>query len=144
MKESSSDKLSRNKELKGFGLTVGIAFIVLGLFFIWRASRHSVDTPSLSYVFLGAGALSALAGLIAPAVLFYPHKGWNFLGEKLAWINTRIILTVVFVLFIVPLGLFFKILGKDLLGQRYDIEASTYWTAHRKSGDVKQSYERQF
>ncbi|MGV8125533.1 MAG: SxtJ family membrane protein [Candidatus Xenobiia bacterium LiM19] len=144
MKESSSDKLDRKKELRGFGLTVGTAFIVLGLFFIWRASRHGVDTPSLSYIFLGAGVLFTLSGIIAPSVLFYPHKGWSFLGEKLAWINTRIILTLVFALFIVPLGLFFKLLGKDLLGQRYDRKASTYWTVHSQPEDVRQSYERQF
>ncbi len=144
MRERSSSAAERKKELRGFGITLGVAFIVLGLFLMWRASRHATETPSLSYIFQGVGALIALLGIVAPALLYYPHKGWSFLGEKLAWINTRILLTLVFILFIIPLGLFFKLLGKDPLGQRYDRKATTYWTDHKAPDDVKRSYERQF
>jgi hypothetical protein len=144
MKESSSSASEKRKELRGFGLTVGAAFILLGLFLMWRASRHGMETPPVSFVFQAIGALLAVLGLAAPGVLLYPHRGWSFLGEKLAWINTRILLTLVFVVFIVPLGLFFKLTGRDLLGQRYDSKASSYWTEHKAPADVVRSYERQF
>jgi len=51
---------------------------------------------------------------------------WMKIGHVLGWINTRIILGLVFFVIFAPVALVFKILRKDTLKQRLDASASSY------------------
>jgi hypothetical protein len=44
---------------------------------------------------------------------------------------------------ITPVGLIFRLLGKDPLTRRFDPRASTYWVKHEEPGNVER-YFRQF
>ena len=54
-------------------------------------------------------------------------RGWLKFAHVLAWINTRILLGAVFLLFFVPVGLVLALLRRDLLRQRLDKKAPSYW-----------------
>jgi hypothetical protein len=64
------------------------------------------------------------------------------LGKVLEWVNTRLVLGVVFVLVFAPLGWVLRMLGKDTLQKRWDSRLTTYRVnkAPRKADHM----ERQF
>jgi hypothetical protein len=81
------------------------------------------------------GVLSLLLLLLtwaAPRVLTPAVKGWFLLGHVMGYINTRIILAVVFFIFITPLALFFRLTGRDLLKLKR-VHAPSYWIKQEKS-----------
>jgi hypothetical protein len=47
-------------------------------------------------------------------------------GGALGWVNTRILLGVVFFGLITPMGLAFRMAGRDLLPRAFDPRATTY------------------
>jgi hypothetical protein len=52
------------------------------------------------------------------------------IGEVLGFINTRIILALVFYLAITPLSILFKIFGKNTLDINIDPSSNSYWKEH--------------
>jgi hypothetical protein len=48
------------------------------------------------------------------------------IGHVLGWINTRIILGVVFFIIFAPVALFMRLFGKDPMHRRLDATAETY------------------
>jgi hypothetical protein len=93
------------KQLRSFGFTVGGVFAVIGLWpLVWRHAE-----PHL-WALIVAGCL-LVAAAVFPRSLFWVHKGWMALGHVLGWINTRIILGVVFFLIVTPIGMVRRWLG---------------------------------
>ena len=109
-----------NKQLRSFGLTVGGIFALIGFWPV--VFRH--EDPHWWMI--------AVAGcLLVPAVifsksLFWPYKGWMFAGHILGWINTRIILGIVFYLVVTPIGFIRRLLGKDPMGRRLRPDLESY------------------
>ena len=98
------------KELRSFGLIMGI-FIAgfFGLLFPWLWNLKFVPWPWI------AGGLFAIWALIAPTTLTPVFYSWMTVGGILGWINTRIILAVVFYFVFFPLGRFMRLFGWDPL-----------------------------
>lgn len=73
-------------------------------------------------------------------------RGWLKFAHVLAWINTRILLGAVFLLFFVPAGLVLAVLRRDLLRQRIDPKATTYWVERSAEDRLRppEDYERQY
>ena len=95
------------KQLRSFGLTVGGVFLFIGLWpLVWRGEGVRL------WAVIPAAALIPL-GLILPGVLAPLYKGWMAVGHVLGWINTRIILGVLYYGLVVPMGLVMKLLGRD-------------------------------
>lgn len=95
------------KGLRDFGLITGGLFIALfGLLFPWL---FNVNTPV--WPFNLAGVLWILA-LLIPNVLKPIYTVWMSFALVLGWINTRIILALVFYIVITPTGLIMLLFGK--------------------------------
>jgi hypothetical protein len=47
-------------------------------------------------------------------------------GRVLGWINSRIILSIFFYMILTPVGILFRLLGKDPMRRRYDPAAGSY------------------
>jgi hypothetical protein len=94
--------------LRKFGLTTGL--IVIGLFGLllpWLLDRAWPLWP-----WLLAGAL-CLAALVFPGRLAPVYRGWMRVGMALGYINTRIILFLLYYVVFVPVGLVTRIAGWD-------------------------------
>lgn len=114
------DHAATRKELRQFGLLVGGVFAVIG---IWPSVFHG-EPARLWAVMLG-GALIVL-GAIMPWVLAPIHKGWMWVGHTLGWINTRILLGIVFYGLVTPIAVFFRIMGKDEMSRAFAESSPTY------------------
>ncbi|MFH1219784.1 MAG: SxtJ family membrane protein [Candidatus Eisenbacteria bacterium] len=135
--ESDNRPTSRKRELRKFGLTVGIAFGVLGGLLLWRGKWV------YPYSFVVSAAL-ILLGLARPVLLGPLHKGWMKVADLMGWVMTRVILIILFYAVVTPLGLLARLAGKDFLDLKFDSRADTYWS-RRDTADLSEDhYERQY
>ncbi|MGH9312901.1 MAG: SxtJ family membrane protein [Vicinamibacterales bacterium] len=70
------------------------------------------------------------------------YAGWMTFARALAWVNARIILTVVFYLVLTPVGLARRLLGYDPMSRRLEGDAATYRVTRepRPSSHVEKQY----
>jgi Saxitoxin biosynthesis operon protein SxtJ len=113
------NEITKN-QLRSFGLTVGGIFAGIG---VWPLLIHSAEPRWWSLIIAGALLLPAA---IYPHSLVWPYKGWMALGHVMGWINTRIILGIVFYLVVTPIGIFRRWLGKDPMGQHLRPDLDSY------------------
>ncbi|MCP5158023.1 MAG: sxtJ [Gammaproteobacteria bacterium] len=110
--------------LRRFGLTVGAGLSMLfGVLLPWLWDGAYPFWP-----WLAAGVL-VLTGGLKPSWLRPLHRGWMRLALALGWLNTRLLLGVVFYGFMTPLGLILRWAGKDPLTRRFDSKADSYRVA---------------
>ena len=114
------DHRSDVKELRNFGLIVGGVFGVIGL---WPMVLRGEPLRLWALI---VGGLLLLLGTVVPAWLAPIHRGWMWIGHILGWINTRIILGVIFYGLITPIGIVFRMLGKDTMRQTFSDTSPTY------------------
>ncbi len=106
--------------LRQFGLMVGGVFLLIGLWpFVWR------QEPVRIWAVI-PGSILAAAGLVAPGLLKYVHQGWMFIGHVMGWINTRIILGLLFYGIVTPMGIVMKVAGRDPMRRAFEPDAQTY------------------
>ena len=98
------------RQLKDFGLLVGLGFPIVIGWIIPLFGGHSFRTWTL-----WVGCPLLILGLLAPNTLFYPYKVWMKIGLALGWINSRIILGIIFLFVLEPISLFMKLTGYDPL-----------------------------
>ena len=98
------------RQLKDFGLLVGLGFPIVIGWIIPLFGGHSFRTWTL-----WVGCPLLILGLLAPNTLFYPYKVWMKIGLALGWINSRIILGIIFLFVLEPISLFMKLMGYDPL-----------------------------
>lgn len=123
------------KELRSFGLLVGAVFTAIGIWpFLLRG-----DALHLWAIGLG-GALILLGG-ISPGVLAPVHKVWMRVGHALGWINTRILLGLVFYGLVTPMGILFRLMGKDVMRQAFAHDSPTYRVLRRPRPQGHMKYQ---
>jgi len=97
--------------------------VVGGLFGLLLPWLFGLDYPAWPWI--TAGVL-LLWGLLAPASLGPVYRLWMKFGAALGWVNSRIILSLMFYLMIFPVGLFMRMLGKDPLMRRLESNKPSY------------------
>jgi hypothetical protein len=100
-------------QLRKFGLLVGGIFCAIGLWPIVRGAGPR------SWALI-VGVLLILPALLAPRILAPVYRIWMTVGEALGWINTRILLGVVFYGLITPMGLIRRLRTEDPMRRRHD------------------------
>jgi len=120
-----------------FGLTTGA--IVIGLFGLiipWLFSLGFVKWPWI------LGGTLGLWALLLPTTLKPVYVGWMKFGHIMNWINTRIILGILFYGIFLPIGVIMRVLGKDPMQRKLDSGLSSYRvTSHN---DDKSNVERPY
>jgi Saxitoxin biosynthesis operon protein SxtJ len=86
---------------------------------VWRHQSPRFWAVTLAVVLV-------LPALVAPSVLKPAYRAWMALAAVLAWINTRIILGLVFFLVVTPIGLVMRLLGRDPMRRQFDRAGESY------------------
>lgn len=125
------------KDLRKFGLTVGIVIALIGglLFYYDRASY---------YYFWLAALLLVIPAIVSPQVLRPLNKIWMSLAIILGWFMTRVILSILYYLILTPIGFIARIFGKEFLDLKWKRKQDSYWINRDKKIPEKIDYERQF
>ena len=120
----AEEKLTK-AELRNFGLILSGGIIVFfGLLFPFLGGRGIQPT---SWPWILAAVLVAIS-LIVPGTLGPLNRVWLFIGHVLGYINTRIILGIIFILIFTPTALLFKLLGKDPMRRSLHPQRKSYRT----------------
>ncbi|MEM1043221.1 MAG: SxtJ family membrane protein [Bacteroidota bacterium] len=127
------------RALRSFGLVVGGVFAGIAAVIVWRSGWTL--TP-WSTGFGSVGGTLALLGLAVPTVLRPVYRVWMGLAVVLGFAMTRVLLTLVFVLLVVPIGLALRLAGKDLLRLQLDREAKSYWLPRDPADPASERFRR--
>lgn len=128
---------SGRRELRKFGITVGIVLGLLGGLFFWRGRDYY-------FYFLILSEALLLLGLVVPILLKPIHKVWMTLALLLGWLMTRVILSVLFYLVVTLIGLLLRLLGKDVLELKFKRNGDSYWIPKKEMKSERRNYEKQF
>ncbi len=105
-----------------FGLGTAAVLVTIGGFFVFRGGR------AWPAGFVVAGLLTAAAALAVPRLLLPLCRAWMGLARALGWLNTRLLLTLVFFLMITPIGLLMRVFGHDPMDRRWRRPGrNSYW-----------------
>jgi len=123
-------------EGRKFGLTVGIAFLLLGSLSRWRGH----DTAPLVLWTLGGGL--SLGGLLVPARLGPVYRGWMRFALLLSKVTTPIFMGIVYFLVLTPTGVLMRVARRDPLKHRPTGDG--FWVIRQPRSDQAESLRRQF
>ena len=118
------------KQLLEFGLLIGFGFPILIGWLLPSLFGHAFREWTLL-----VGIPGLITGLTAPRLLHYPYKIWMALGHSLGWVNSHIILGLVFILVLQPIAYIMRITGYDPLQRRSKGE-KTYRENRKKHTDL--------
>jgi hypothetical protein len=126
------------KQLRTFGVALTIFLSVIGLIHFWKGNEPT------NFWFWGAAALVLLTTLSVPILINPIYRAAMFIAHILGWINTRIILGLLYYFLFTPIALVMKLIGHDPLHRKFDKQAKTYWKVRDKIPFSKEHYLRQF
>ena len=125
-----------NKEIRSFGITIGIIlFIISATLFYYDKSSYQI----ISYI---GGGFIAL-GIMIPILLKPIYILWMTFAVILGWVMTRVVLSLVFYLIITPIALITRLIGKDFLTLKSK-KLESYWNNRDSSIELNQDYTKQF
>ena len=108
------------KQLRHFAFLVGGIFLFISVWpVIWREEsvRLWALIPALILIPLG---------IIAPSLLRPIYKGWMAVGHVLGWVNTRLLLGILYYGLIVPMGMVMRMIGRDPMRRQYVRDTDSY------------------
>ncbi|WP_188665515.1 SxtJ family membrane protein [Terasakiella brassicae] len=126
MSENTSHVVVKMGSERNFGIVFAIFFAIIAFLPTLKGQPVLIWACGLSIAFL-------FAGLFFPKILTIPNRVWFKFGLLLGGIVAPVVMTILFILTVVPIGLIMRLAGKDLLGQKIDKAASSYWLERPKS-----------
>jgi hypothetical protein len=111
-------------ELRKFGLVTGaIIILFIGAFLPWLWEKNILQWQQVT---LPLGGILIVWALVHPASMIYFYKPWMKLAEGLGFINTRIILFIVFYGMFLPMGFIMRLFGKDPMQRKMESTLDSY------------------
>ena len=123
-------------EGRKFGLTVGIAFGVLGGILLWRGKE------TLSTVLLALGGVLVLAGLVVPTRLGPVERAWMGLALAISKVTTPIFMGIVYFVVMTPIGFIRRRMGSPIVARA--VRADSRWEARQREDSAGPRMEHQF
>ena len=125
------------RQLRSFGITLAIALMIIAGVLFWRDSDGSLIVACIGAVFL-------LVGLVVPKCLRSLYKPWMALAFILGFVMTRVLLTAIYILLLIPTGLLMRAFGKDPLRRKLDSDAPTYWIHKQYDAEASERLKRYY
>jgi len=104
---------------KSFGVVFFIFFLIISFYPLINDEKIRVWSLAISLFFLSAS-------FIFPKILTPLNKLWFKFGILLGKIISPIVMSVIFFCVVTPIGIFMRIIKKDLLNLKFN-DKGTYW-----------------
>ncbi|MDT7542129.1 MAG: hypothetical protein QOE33_2033 [Acidobacteriota bacterium] len=126
-----------NAQARKTALVVGSVLLAIAAWNYHRGRMTIVE------IFGAMGALLLIAGLLVPPAARAFHTGWMKFAYALGWVNSRVLLTILFYLVFAPYGFVSRLFGRDPLRRRVK-SGDTYWTTRKTTRQTTEQFERLF
>jgi hypothetical protein len=124
--------------IRNFGLTFACVLVVLAFSpLVLRGEHPRYWALVLAFAFVGAAYL-------APELLKPLNLLWFKLGMLLHKIVNPIVLGIMFLVFITPIAIVLRLLGKKLIPLTFEHDKATYWIERDPPGPAPDSLRNQF
>ena len=121
---------------RSFGISVGGVLCAIALVLAWRGRLARAEV-------LGAvGVVLVVLGAIRPSLLKWPSAWWWRFSRALGHVNARVLLSVLFVIVLIPMGFIWRLMGRDPLARSRS--AWPGWTPYPSRYRDRQHYRRMF
>ena len=119
----------------------GLSLVVFGGLAAWSyfAKGQVISSALLATLALGIG----LPGLARPRLVRPVYVGAMILAFPIGWVVSRLLLAILFYGVVTPMGLVFRLTGRDALRLARPPGRATYWLPKPAPDDLR-SYFRQF
>ena len=119
---------------KSFGVVFSIVFLIVALYPLINSESLRIWALVVSIIFF-------LLAFLAPKILVLPNKLWFKFGLLIGSIVAPIVMAFVYFVTVLPTGLIMRLLGKDLLKQKLDKNAKSYWIERKEPmGSMKNQF----
>ncbi len=125
--------------LVGFGILATIAWQEWLIFSFGLGEAR----PIVAGVFVALAAWSAFFSLVWPRANLPVYIGLTILSYPIGFVLSSLIMGTLFFVLITPLGIFFKMTGRDSLKRKFEPDLDSYWIDSR-APRAKESYFKQF
>ena len=119
------------------------ALVVAAVFFaiaLWNMYRGRL-TPVAAFAGIAAGL--TLIVLFVPVAARAFHRFWMGIAAVLGYVNSRILLSLLYYGLFTPVGLVRRLLGRDPMKRRGSAQSS-YWVTRENTRQTKDQFERLF
>ena len=134
MTEISRHVSTEQSSEKSFGVVFSIVFLIVALYPLITFADLRIWALVVSIIFF-------LLAFLAPKILVLPNKLWFKFGLLIGSIVAPIVMAFIYFVTVLPTGLIMRLLGKDLLKQKLDKNAKSYWV---KRSEPMGSMKNQF
>lgn len=137
---------SRKKDLRIFELIWAAIFFVIAAYPVFNSI--TLKTLSVEFVLQSARVWALyvsgfffLVAVVFPVLLEPFYVAWVRFGEFVGAIISKVILCFLFYGLFAPIGIFFRIIRKDLLKRKLDSKSTSYWiNRETQPGTMKNQY----
>ncbi|MEC4681774.1 MAG: SxtJ family membrane protein [Nitrospirota bacterium] len=120
MNSQASQTETSLKQLRQFGWLMGGVF---GIITFWPLVFRGEGIRIWAFIIAG---VFGLLGTVFPNALKPVYRAWMIFGEKIGWLNSRILLGLLFYGMVTPISWLMRLLGKRPLQLEFDPKAETY------------------
>lgn len=128
------------QELRKFGFTIASALLFFSVISIWK--NHWFVVFALWVI---AGINFIIPAIFFPSTLRPVYLYWMKFALILGWVNSRIILTLLYYLIFTPVSIVQKIIRRDALECKFpNYTKDTYWHSRAEEQYNPKHFERQY
>jgi hypothetical protein len=125
------------RNVRNFGYLFALICVLASALLAYKSSR--------AWPYLAAAGVLFLTGAVSgSALLKGVYRVWMTFAYVLGWVNARVLLGLFFYLVLTPVGLILRSSGKDLLDEKIDRKAHSYWIKRERRTLQRERLERLF
>ncbi|MDT7807339.1 MAG: hypothetical protein QOJ70_1152 [Acidobacteriota bacterium] len=117
-------------------LVAAVLFVIA----VWNLYRGRMNVVVVAG---SIGAVLLVAGLFIPVAARAFHNVWMRFAVALGYVNSRVLLTLMYYLAMTPYGIVSRLAGRDPLKRRGKA-CESYWVERKASRQEREQFERLF
>ena len=125
------------RKLRQFSALLIIFSIAAGIW-IGLVGSHTL----LGIILVASGVTAGFVGLLSPPTIAPIFVGMMIVAFPIRWIVSQIALALLFYLVFTPLGLYFRLKGRDPLDRQFDPDKDSYWIKKPMPVDIRRYFKQ--
>jgi hypothetical protein len=118
----------------------GLSLVFFGGFAVWQAVVRG--QTGLAAIFASLAVTIGLVGLTRPQWVRLIYVGWMVLAFPIGWTISQIMLALMFAGLFAPIGLVFRLRGRDPLQRARCPDRESFWEPKPESADLRRYFQQ--